>query len=81
MNTFSLRLPKSLRKDLAELAEQEGISVNQFIAQAVAEKVVVLKQADKIAYYRAQPPVTREAFVGVLDKAKKRKVRKGDEIK
>lgn len=43
MSTLSIRLPDSLHRYLKELAEQEGISMNQFITLAVAEKVSALK--------------------------------------
>ena len=46
MSTLSLRLPKSLHKRLKELAEREGISINQFIATAVAEKMSALTTAE-----------------------------------
>jgi hypothetical protein len=62
------------------LAEEEGISVNQFISQALAEKIAILKQADRIAYYRSHPEVSREKFLSVLNKAGKRKPIKGDEV-
>jgi len=39
MSALSLRLPKSLRAQLKELAQEEGISVNQIVMLAVAEKV------------------------------------------
>ncbi len=42
MSTLSLRLPESLHKRVKELASQEGISINQFIATAVAEKMSAL---------------------------------------
>jgi HicB family len=80
MSLFSLRLPKSLHEDLKVLAEEEGVSVNQFISQALAEKIAVLKQADRIAYYRSRPEVSRKDFLAVLDKAGKRKPAKGDEV-
>ena len=37
MRVLGLRLPKSLREQLRELAQEEGISVNQFVMLAVAE--------------------------------------------
>lgn len=40
--TLSLRLPNSLHKQLKEYAEQDGVSMNQFIATAVAEKLASL---------------------------------------
>lgn len=42
MSSLSLRLPESLHKRVRQVAEQEGISINQFIATAVAEKMSAL---------------------------------------
>jgi len=42
MTALSLRLPESLHRKLAELAEREGISINQLINSAVAEKMAAL---------------------------------------
>lgn len=42
MSTISLRLPDSLHKQVRELALQEGISINQFAATAIAEKLSAL---------------------------------------
>jgi hypothetical protein len=46
MSTLSLRLPKSLHKGLTELARREGISVNQLICSAAAEKLSALLTAE-----------------------------------
>lgn len=42
MSTLSLRLPESLHEKLAELAKREGVSINQLINSAVAEKMAAL---------------------------------------
>ena len=42
MSSLSLRLPESLHRRLRDLAEREDISINQFIATAVAEKAAAL---------------------------------------
>ena len=42
MSSLSLRLPESLHQRLRELAGREDISINQFIATAVAEKAAAL---------------------------------------
>jgi hypothetical protein len=42
MSTLSLRLPDSLHRRVRELASSEGISINQFVATAVAEKMSAL---------------------------------------
>jgi uncharacterized protein (DUF1778 family) len=43
MSTISVRLPESLHKGLRETAEAEGISMNQFVVTAVAEKLAALR--------------------------------------
>ncbi len=42
MSTISLRLPDSLHNRARVLAREDGISINQFIASAVAEKMSAL---------------------------------------
>ena len=42
MSTLSLRLPASLHRTLRELSERDDVSINQFIATAVAEKTAAL---------------------------------------
>jgi predicted DNA-binding protein len=42
MRTLSLRLPESLHTRLKELAKRDGVSINQFISTAVAEKISAL---------------------------------------
>ena len=47
--TYPLRLPKSLKKEVARIAKRDGTSVNQFIAIAVAEKVSALETEELFA--------------------------------
>ena len=42
MSTFSLRLPNALHEEVKSLAQKEGVSINQFISSAVAEKMSAL---------------------------------------
>lgn len=42
MSTISLRLPDSLHNHARVMAQKDGISINQFIASAVAEKMSAL---------------------------------------
>jgi hypothetical protein len=46
MSNLSLRLPESLHRRVKDLAFREGISINQFIATAVAEKMAALLTED-----------------------------------
>ena len=49
MSTLSLRLANSLHDEVKHLAKKEGISINQFIASAVAEKMSALMTEDYLA--------------------------------
>jgi predicted transcriptional regulator len=46
MSSLSLRLPDSLHQKLRDLAEREDVSINQFIATAVAEKTAAVLTLD-----------------------------------
>ncbi len=45
-NTYPLRLPRSLKQAVERLSRQDGTSINQFVATAVAEKVGALETAE-----------------------------------
>ena len=64
MTTLSLRLPESLHKRIKNLADQEGISMNQFITLAVTEKMSALMTVDYLKE-RAQRG-SRQQFDAVL---------------
>jgi HicB family len=49
MSTLSLRLPESLHLRLAEVAAREGVSINQLISSAVAEKMAALLTEEYLA--------------------------------
>jgi hypothetical protein len=67
MSTLSIRLPKSVHEQVKALASAEGISMNQFIALAVAEKVAVLQTVNYLEE-RARRD-SREKLLAVLAKA------------
>lgn len=64
MSTLSVRLPDSLHKKLKELAEKEGVSMNQFITLAVSEKMSALLTVDYLKE-RAERG-NRKAFEEIL---------------
>ena len=66
MSALSLRLPESLHKQVKELAKNEGMSINQFVTSAVAEKLSALMTEEYLAERAARG--NREAFEGVLAK-------------
>jgi len=49
MSNLSLRLPDSLHRKIRQLAQQDDISINQFIATAVAEKAAALLTVEYLA--------------------------------
>lgn len=46
MSTISLRLPDSLHEQIRKLASVDGVSINQFISTAAAEKLAALITVD-----------------------------------
>jgi uncharacterized protein (DUF1778 family) len=66
MSTISLRLPQSLHKEIKRLTKEEGISINQFIVMAAAEKISALETETYIAQ-RAQR-ANQERFLEVMEK-------------
>lgn len=78
MSTLSLRLPESLHKRVRDLAQQEGISINQFISTAVAEKLAALMTVEYLEE-RARHG-SREKFLAVLAKVPDTPPEPGDEL-
>lgn len=66
MGALSLRLPESLHRKLGEVAEREGVSINQFISSAVAEKMSAL-MTEEYLQSRARRG-SRRKFEAVLAK-------------
>jgi predicted transcriptional regulator len=78
MSTLSVRLPDSLHRRLKELAEKDGVSINQFIALAVAEKISALTTAEYLQERASRG--SREKFDAVLSKAPAHAPQPGDEL-
>lgn len=66
MSTMSIQLPESLHKQVQELAEQEGISLEYFVALAVAEKMASLRTVEYLRERGARG--SREKFEAILAK-------------
>ena len=49
MSTVSIRLPDSLHDTVRRLSKEEHISINQFIATALAEKISALMTEDYLS--------------------------------
>ena len=71
MSDLRLRLPDSLHRTVREIAEKDEVSINQFIAMAVAEKAAAYLTADYLAERakRADPAVFDRLLARVPDVA------------
>lgn len=77
-STYPLRLPKSLKNVVAEVAKSDGTSINQFIAIAVAEKISALKTEQFFADRAAKADL--KAFRKILNRQGGEPPRADDEI-
>jgi hypothetical protein len=78
-NTYPLKLPNSVKDAAAELAKIDGVSLNQFIASAVAEKVGTLRTASAFLKQRAGTANPKD-LVKYLKRAPKVRPVNGDEL-
>jgi hypothetical protein len=52
--TYPLKLPASVKAAAARLAKEDGVSLNQWIASAVAQKVGAVETAAEFVRHRAE---------------------------
>ena len=77
---FPLRLMPSVRRTAEVFSEKEGVSLNQFINVAVAEKLAHLEHEE---WARKRKQATKELAaraLHLLDKARNKPVEPGDEL-
>ncbi len=70
--TYPLKLPASVKAAAARLAKEDGVSLNQWIASAVAQKVGAVETAATFFRTRAggaQPQDLRAILGSVPDRA------------
>jgi hypothetical protein len=75
-----LKLPVSIKKAAQRLAQEDGVSLNQWIASAVAQKVGVVETAADFFQKRAGR-ATRAGLVRFLHSAPKAAPEKEDRIR
>ena len=68
--TYPLKLPMSIKKAAQRLAKEDGVSLNQWIAVAVAEKVGVAETAADF-FKRRAGKATGEGLMEFLHRAPK----------
>ncbi len=78
-STYPLKLPLSIKKAAQRLAKDDGVSLNQWIAVAVAEKVGVVETADAFFQKRAGK-ATGRGLMKYLQNAPRVRPEPGDEI-
>ena len=76
--SYPLRLSRSAMRVARETAEREGISLNQFIGQAVAEKLSALLTEDMLRDRAAR--ADWERVRAILDRSVTEPPREGDEV-
>ena len=90
-SNYALRVPSSLMEDLRTAADSDGVSMNGFIVQAVAEKIAALRargllrtlsEAEQSAYLRSRAARAQPGqMAAMLGKAgTTRAIRSGDEL-
>ena len=78
MATLSLRLPESVHRQLVQLAKAEGVSLNQLLSSAAAEKLAALMTEEYLAE-RAKRG-SRRKFEAALAKVPRVPPVSGDEL-
>jgi len=78
MSVLSLRLPTSVHEQLRTIAAEEGVSINQFITLAIAEKMATIDTKNYLQE-RAKRG-SREKLLAVLAKAPDVEPEKADKI-
>jgi hypothetical protein len=76
--TYLLRLPRSLKAAVERLSREDGTSMNQFVAIAVAEKVSALETAQFFSSYKARADF--KAFDRIMRRRSGQPPREGDEL-
>lgn len=77
--SYPLKLPASLKAAAARLAREDGVSLNQWIATAVAQKVGAVETAAEFLRRRAGP-ATGAGLGRLLDHVADKPPEPGDEL-
>jgi hypothetical protein len=78
MSTVSVRLPDSIHEKIKEVAERDGISVDQFLAAAAAEKLAAFTSLEYLEQRAARG--SREQLQRILDRVPHAPPDPGDEL-
>ena len=78
MSAVSLRIPDSIHKRIREMAQVEGVSINQLITSALVEKLSSLRAEEYLAKRAGRGGKAK--FGAVLARVRDRAPDKGDEF-
>ncbi len=77
MTTLSLTLPNSIQRHIQEMADMDGVPIDQFVVSAISEKISALTAE---AYLRKRGDrADPAAFRAILNKVPQRPPVPGDE--
>src|SRR5277367_4225183 len=77
VSAYALRLPASIKAEAEKIAREDGTSLNQFVASAVAEKVAALRTLNYFAPFKARANL--EEFDRIMSRKSGEPPRPGDE--
>ena len=77
--TYPLKLPEAVKHAAKRLAKEDGVSLNQWIASAVAQKVGAVETAALFLAKRAEG-ATGDDLIEILKLAPRRAPDPGDEM-
>ena len=80
VNKFPLRLMPSVRKVAEQISQREGVSLNQFINVAVAEKLAHLQHEEWLARRDKVTDASIEKALLILDRPTGRRPEAGDDL-
>ena len=66
-----IHIPESLKIEAVRLAEKDGVSLDEWIAVTVAQKIGVVEEVYEFFRRQAQDAATVEEALAILDKAPK----------
>ncbi len=66
MSNYPLRLPEALMEDARGMAKAQGVSINQFLATVIAERVGELKALNHVRSRIARADLTKARAVLAL---------------
>jgi len=79
MSTITIQMPDSLARQLQEFASKEGMTVDQLISSATAEKLSALMTVEHLRQRAVR--ANRDDFVAFLDASPDAPPMEGDELR